>query len=925
MTYTWSDHQVANAILMKFDLSGIPAGTVVQAATLYLALVQSDGAPEATYTVTAHKVVGKNPVIAAATGYTADGATSWTPNACCYNNVPLAQADISPAYDTRAIDKTSAYKAWTITAMVQEWLAAPATNLGLLLNSDPSKLRDSYRYFASMEHPDSTIRPFLHITYALPPSLDGTPPTVSVTTPAAGATVSGVVTIAANASDDVGVAGVQFQLDGSPLGAEATVAPYAVSWNTTAASQGTHTLTALARDAAGNVGTAAGVIVTVANDTTPPLLSGVTASSITSSGTTISWTTDEASDSQVEYGPTTAYGSATTLNPSLVASHLVTLSGLADTTLNHFRVWSRDAAGNLATSADFTFATLDGTPPAVSIAAPTAGATVSGTVTVVASATDNVGVVGVQFKLDGADLGAEATLAPYAVAWNTTAVPNGPHTLSAVARDAAGNISTAAGVIVTVANDTTPPLLSGVTASSITTSGTTISWTTDEASDSQVEYGPTTTYGSATTLNGSLLTSHVVTLGGLAANTLYHFRVRSWDAAGNLAMSGDFTFTTLTPDLTAPAVSISAPSPGSTVAGRVTVAASATDDVGVAGVQFQLDGASLGVEVQVVPYVLDWDTTTVPDGTHTLTAVARDAAGNSTTSAAVSVTVANGSFRLSPQDTSLVVNATNYSTDTRLMTYTWSDHQVANAILMKFDLSGIPAGAVVQAATLYLALVESDGAPEATYTVTAHKVVGTNPVIAAATGYTTDGVTSWTPSACCYNNVPLAQADISPAYDTRAIDKTPGYKSWTITAMVQEWLANPTTNFGLLLNADISKLRDRYRYFASMEHPNAKLRPYLKVTYSVATSAFSPASAPVVALREVAGALPLAETVFVAMPLLPSVPGSSGGHGEGVAAGGGARPAVTRAWCGTSCLGRVSESPRQIALSQGILAHSESS
>src|SRR3989442_7428872 len=99
--------------------------------------------------------------------------------------------------------------------MVQEWLAAPTTNFGLLLNSDPSKLRDRYRYFASMEHPDSTIRPFLHITYALPRSLDRTPPTVSVTTPAAGATVAGIVTIAANASDDVGVAGVQFQLDGS--------------------------------------------------------------------------------------------------------------------------------------------------------------------------------------------------------------------------------------------------------------------------------------------------------------------------------------------------------------------------------------------------------------------------------------------------------------------------------------------------------------------------------------------------------------------------------------------------------------------------------------------------------------------------------------------------------------------------------------
>jgi hypothetical protein len=195
------------------------------------------------------------------------------------------------------------------------------------------------------------------------------------------------------------------------------------------------------------------------------------------------------------------------------------------------------------------------------------------------------------------------------------------------------------------------------------------------------------------------------------------------------------------------------------------------------------------------------------------------------------------------------------------MTFTWPDHQVANAILMKFDLSGLPAGAVVHQATVSLALVESDAAPEATYTVTAHKVVGKNPVIAGATGYTADGVTSWTPNACCYANVPLAQADISPAYDTRAIDKTPGYKSWTITAIVQEWLANPATNFGLLLNGDPSQLAGRHRFFASMEHPTTQLRPYLRITYSVAISAFPLAPAAVAGVRETAGALPLAETV----------------------------------------------------------------
>ena len=82
--------------------------------------------------------------------------------------------------------------------------------------------------------------------------------------------------------------------------------------------------------------------------------------------------------------------------------------------------------------------------PRCGVSAPAAGATVSGTVSVSASASDNVGVVGVQFLLDGANLGAEDTAAPYTVSWNTTGAANGAHTLSARARDAAGNQTTSA-------------------------------------------------------------------------------------------------------------------------------------------------------------------------------------------------------------------------------------------------------------------------------------------------------------------------------------------------------------------------------------------------------------------------------------------------------------------------------------------------
>src|SRR5205807_10022873 len=109
---------------------------------------------------------------------------------------------------------------------------------------------------------------------------------------------------------------------------------------------------------------------------------------------------------------------------------------------------ARDAAGNTAPAAAVTV-TVDNIPPTVSITAPAAGSTVSGTVTVSATASDNVGVVGVQFKLDGANLGAEVTGAPYTLSWNTATASNGLHTLAAVARDAAGNSTTSVGVTIT--------------------------------------------------------------------------------------------------------------------------------------------------------------------------------------------------------------------------------------------------------------------------------------------------------------------------------------------------------------------------------------------------------------------------------------------------------------------------------------------
>ncbi len=93
---------------------------------------------------------------------------------------------------------------------------------------------------------------------------DTTPPTTSITSPTNGATVSGTITVAANASDSVGVTRVELWVDGVLTGSD-TTSPYQISWNTTTASNGGHTLQSRAYDAAGNVGSSSNVNVTVSN------------------------------------------------------------------------------------------------------------------------------------------------------------------------------------------------------------------------------------------------------------------------------------------------------------------------------------------------------------------------------------------------------------------------------------------------------------------------------------------------------------------------------------------------------------------------------------------------------------------------------------------------------------------------------------
>lgn len=91
--------------------------------------------------------------------------------------------------------------------------------------------------------------------------------------------------------------------------------------------------------------------------------------------------------------------------------------------------------------------------------------------------------------------------------------------------------------------DTTPPVITNVQATNIQANQATITWTTDESADSKVDYGTTTSYGSSQS-SGSMVTNHSITLTGLSASTLYHYKVTSVDGSSNSASSNDYTFTT---------------------------------------------------------------------------------------------------------------------------------------------------------------------------------------------------------------------------------------------------------------------------------------------------------------------------------------------------------------------------------------------
>ncbi len=180
-----------------------------------------------------------------------------------------------------------------------------------------------------------------------------------------------------------------------------------------------------------------------------------------------------------------------------------------------------------------------------------------------------------------------------------------------------------------------PPTISNIAVTNITSSSATVTWTTDQPSDSLVEYGETSAYGSSQ-YDAAMTTSHSVLLTGLTMGTTYHFRVTSKNSLNASSSSGDNTFTTYSPIT----ITITSPVSGATIN---------RSDVMVKGTVTNSTGNETGVTVNgVVATVYDnqFIANHIPltEGSNTITVTATDTAGHTATKAIIVNAVTTGNY-----------------------------------------------------------------------------------------------------------------------------------------------------------------------------------------------------------------------------------------------------------------------------------------
>ncbi len=266
----------------------------------------------------------------------------------------------------------------------------------------------------------------------------------------------------------------------------------------------------------------------------------------------------------------------------------------------------------------------DVTAPVIKLAAAPNAVTAAGDVTLTATASDNVAVTKVTFYRGTTEIGSDTT-APYELKDSVTAANNGSVVYRAVAVDAAGNTADTAEVVtVNISTDTAAPTVKLTAAPSTVTTAGPVTLTADATDD--VDVVKVTFYRGATEIGSDTTAPYTFSDSVTAANNgSVVYRAVAVDAAGK---SGESTATvTINIDVTKPTVSLTAAPTVVAAAGKVTLTASASDNVGVAKVTFYRGATEIGTDT-TAPYTFDDNVTAANNGTLSYRAVAADDAGN---------------------------------------------------------------------------------------------------------------------------------------------------------------------------------------------------------------------------------------------------------------------------------------------------------
>ena len=596
-------------------------------------------------------------------------------------------------------------------------------------------------------------------------------PTLTITSPTAGSTVSGSITISSTTTNPSSIVSVQFTLDGTAIGSPITISPYSQTWNSASTTNGTHSLGAVITPTSGPniIATPVNVIV---NNTNPPggnLIPNPTdtIASFTNANLPQDWNTDNWGSNTVGFkwlGAGSGYNGSQALQVSMTSytsgdakwdftpvnitaggtynfSDYYESSVPTDVTIQYNNAsgtdtyvdlgavaaspstWAKvsdtftvptgetqltvfhlvNSVGSLLTS-DFSLTTA--TPlPTLTITSPTAGSTVSGSVTISSTTTNSSSIASVQYTLDGVNIGSALTASPFNLTWNSATTTNGTHSIGAVVTPTSGPniIATPISVLVNNTNPVGGNLIPNPTdtIASSTNANLPQNWSTDNWGSNTVGFK---WLGTGSGYNGSQglqvnMTSYTsgdakwdFTPVNITAGGTYNFSdwyeasvptdvvIQYNNASGAdtyvdlgavvasptawTKVSDTFTVPTgetqltvfhlieavgslttsdfsLTAAAPVPTISITSPTVNSTLSGNTTLTATTTNASSIASVQFTLDGTAIGSPITTSPYSLTWNSASTTNGGHAIGAILTPVSGSNITAAPVNVEITN--------------------------------------------------------------------------------------------------------------------------------------------------------------------------------------------------------------------------------------------------------------------------------------------